>query len=63
MEFTILVMLFVSSLALVLVVVEWDALLAVVCATAVLVLARVAIPQTKACVRSIHVMYGRAERA
>ena len=63
LEFTILVMLFVSSLALVLVVVEWDAPLAVVCATAVLVLARVAIPQTKACVRSIRVLYGRAERA
>ena len=63
LEFTILTILFGSILALVLVVVEWDALLAVVCATAILTLARVAIPQTKSCVSSIRILYGRAEQA
>ena len=63
LEFTILTILFGSILTLVLVIVDGETLLAVVCATAVMVLARVAIPQTKACLRSIRIVYGKAEQA
>ena len=63
LEFAILAILFGSILALVLVIVDGETLLAVVCSMAVLALARVAMPQTRACISSICVIYGRAEQA
>ena len=62
LEFAILTMLFGSILALVLVIVDGDALLAVVCSMAVMALARVSMPQTRVCINSIRVMYARSEQ-
>ena len=62
LEFTILVILFGSILALVLVIVDGETLLTVVCSMAVMALARVAMPQTRACISSICVIYGRSEQ-
>ena len=62
LEFAILAMLFGSILALVLVIVDGDTLLAVVCSMAVMALARVSMPQTRVCINSIRVMYARSEQ-
>ena len=57
----ILILLFGASLALILAVVEGGVLSIAICAMAVLVLIRVSIPQTKACIHSIRTMYRRTE--
>ena len=62
LEFAILTMLFGSILALVLVIVDGDTLLAVVCSMAVMALARASMPQTRVCINSIRVMYARSEQ-